>query len=149
MASDCDRSQLVRKGHRRALRRLFETSGRRHPGDFYFQSGSFAASQKHYTVHDWVVPGTNNAHWRVQVFWPVDLPFLVLYGDPQYRYVLYGENDRQLGWIYARAQTLPEGDYQALLNRFASLGYDKTRFVRFVQKPEQIGQPGYWSEGIK
>ena len=43
--------------------------------DFYFQSGSFAAPQKHYTVHDWIVPGTNNAHWRVQVFWPVDLPF--------------------------------------------------------------------------
>ena len=100
-------------------------------------------------MHDWIVPGTNNAHWRVQVFWPVDLPFLVLYVDPQYRYVLYGENDRQLGWIYARAQTLPEGDYQTLLNRFESLGYDKTRFVRFVQKPEQLGQPGYWSEGIK
>jgi apolipoprotein D and lipocalin family protein len=117
--------------------------------DFYFQSGSFEAPQKHFTVHDWVLPGTNDAHWRVQVLWPINLPFLVLYVDPQYRYVLFGENDRQLGWIYARSQTPPESDYRALLDRFASLGYDKARFVRFVQKPSQIGQPGYWSEGIQ
>ena len=34
---------------------------------------------------------------RVPIFWPHQrLPFLVLYVDPQYRYVIYGEADRKL-----------------------------------------------------
>jgi apolipoprotein D and lipocalin family protein len=117
--------------------------------DFYSQRGGFGAPRRHFTVHDWVRPGTSNAHWRVQPLWPVNLPFLVLYVDPDYRYVLYGEESRDLGWIYARQPTLPEADYQALLARFAAVGYDTSRFRKFVQRPEDIGQPGYWSNGVK
>ena len=117
--------------------------------DFYFRPGGFAAERKHFTVHDWAEPGSDNARWRVQIVWPVALPFLVLYVDPHYRYVLFGEEDRQLGWIYARQPTIPDADYAALLARFAALGYDKRRFVKFVQTPAQIGAPGYWSEGIE
>ena len=116
--------------------------------DFTFRQGSFAAAPKHFTVHDWVLPDTNNAHWRVQVFWPLDLPFLVLWVDPQYRYVIFGEEDRKLGWIFSRSEDIPEGDYAELLRRFDALGYDSRKLVKFVQTPEQIGKPGYWSEGI-
>ncbi len=117
--------------------------------DFTFKPGSFAARPKHYTVHDWVLPNTNNAHWRVQVFWPLDLPFLVLWVDPDYRYVIFGEEDRQLGWIFSRTQDIPQADYVDLLRRFDALGYDSGKLVKFVQRPEQIGEPGYWSDGIK
>ncbi len=116
--------------------------------DFYVRRGAFDAPLKHFEVHDWVRPNTQNAHWRVQIFWPVNLPFLVLYVDPDYQFVLFGEEDRQLGWIYSRTPTIDEGRYQALLARFATLGYDKSRFIKFVQFPNQIGQAGYWSEGI-
>ena len=67
-------------------------------------------------------PGTNNAHWRVQVFWPVNLPFLVLYVDPSYRYVLYGEQGRDLGWIYARRPDIPDADYAGLLQALPGPG---------------------------
>jgi apolipoprotein D and lipocalin family protein len=117
--------------------------------DFYVRRGSFAAKQFHAVVHDWVRPGTGNAHWRVQVLWPIDLPFLLLYTDPDYRYAMWGEQNRQVGWIYSRTPTLPEADYQALLARFAVLGYDPTLFRKVIQTPEQIGQPGYWSDKIK
>jgi len=117
--------------------------------DFTFRPGSFAAPPKHYTVHDWVLPNTNNAHWRVQVFWPLDLPFLVLWVDPEYRYVIFGEEDRKLGWIFSRTQDIPEADYSDLLRRFDALGYDSGKLVKFVQRPEQIGKPGYWNDGIE
>jgi apolipoprotein D and lipocalin family protein len=78
----------------------------------------------------------------------VNLPFLVLYTDPSYRYVLFGEENRKLGWIYARTPTIPDGDYQRLLARFQALGYDAERFRKFVQTPAEIGQPGVWSDGI-
>jgi apolipoprotein D and lipocalin family protein len=117
--------------------------------DFYLRRGGFDAPLKHFAVHDWVVAGTHNAHWRVQILWPVNLPFLVLYTDPEYRYVLFGENDRSLGWIYARTPTIADADYAQCLKRFAALGYDPGRFRKIVQLPAQIGQPGFWSDGIK
>jgi apolipoprotein D and lipocalin family protein len=117
--------------------------------DFYFLDGSFSGEKKHFTVHDWVLPNTHGASWRVQIFWPINLPFLVLYTDPQYRYVIFGEADRQLGWIYSRTQTIPDADYKYLLTRFEALGYDAAKLVKFVQTPDQLGKPGFWSEGIK
>jgi apolipoprotein D and lipocalin family protein len=115
--------------------------------DFYMRKGGFDAPRKHFVVHDWVRPGTHNAHWRVQVFWPVNLPFLVLYVDPDYRYVLYGEEGRDLGWIYARDADIPDADYQALLARFKAVGYDPSKFRKFVQTPADVGRPGDWSDG--
>ncbi len=116
--------------------------------DFYLRRGSFAALEKHYVVHDWVKANSDNAHWRVQVLWPIDLPFLVLYVDPDYRYALFGEQDRALGWIYAREPVIAEPEYRELLARFAAVGYDSTRFRKVIQLPEQVGMPGFWNEGI-
>jgi apolipoprotein D and lipocalin family protein len=116
--------------------------------DFYIRRGSFGAPEKHFVVHDWVRPNTDNAHWRVQIFWPIDLPFLVLHVDPDYQVALFGENDRSLGWIYARKPVIPEAEYQALLGRFSALGYDASRFRKVIQLPEQIGLPGFWSDDI-
>jgi apolipoprotein D and lipocalin family protein len=116
--------------------------------DFYMRRGSFAAEKKHYVVHDWVKPGTHNAHWRVQLIWPLNFPFLVLYVAPDYRFALFGEADRKLGWIYSRDPVLSDADYQDLLAKFQALGYDTAKFRRVVQRPDDVGQPGYWSDNI-
>jgi apolipoprotein D and lipocalin family protein len=116
--------------------------------NFYVRRGGFAAKIRHFTVKDTMVPGSNNASWRVHLFWPISVPFLVLYTDPAYRYVMFGENDRSLGWVFSRTATMPDADYHALLDRFAALGYDTTRFRKVIQLPEQIGMRGYWNDGI-
>jgi apolipoprotein D and lipocalin family protein len=116
--------------------------------DFYVRAGGFAAPVKHYTVHDWVEPGSGNARWRVQVLWPLHLPFLLLYVDPDDRFLLFGEESRDLGWIYARTSAMDEATYRRLLGEFARRGYDVSRFRRWVQTPDQIGQAGFWSDGI-
>ena len=142
----------AKNGFEKGMVGTYDVYSRRPDGDirddFYVRRGGFQAPLRHYVLHDWVRPGTNNAHWRVQILWPVNLPFLVLYVDPDDRYAIFGEDNRKLGWIYARRATIPDTDYQALLDRLQALGYDRTRFVEFVQTPEQIGQPGVWSEGI-
>jgi apolipoprotein D and lipocalin family protein len=142
-----------RNGFEKGLVGPYDVYSKRPDGDiredFYVRKGSFEAPLKHFTIHDWVLPGTNNAHWRVQVLWPINLPFLLIYNDPDYRYVLFGEDNRKLGWIYARTPTIPEADYQALLAHFKALGYDTSSFVRFVQTRDQIGKPGFWSDGIQ
>jgi apolipoprotein D and lipocalin family protein len=116
--------------------------------DFYLRSGGFDAKVRHFTVRDSIVTGSHNASWRVHVLWPISLPFLVLYVDPAYRYVMFGETNRSLGWVFSRTPTIEDADYHALLDRFAALGYDAARFSKVVQLPEQIGKPGYWSDGI-
>ena len=116
--------------------------------DFYLRRGSFGAPEKHFVVHDWVRANSGNAHWRVQIWGPIDLPFLVLHVDPEYQYALFGEKDRSLGWMYARQPVIAEADYQALLARFSALGYDASQFRKVIQLPGQIGQPGFWSDDI-
>jgi apolipoprotein D and lipocalin family protein len=117
--------------------------------DFHLRRGSFGAPEKHFIVHDWVRAHSNNAHWRVRVFWPIDLPFLVLDVDPDYQWVLFGEQDRSLGWIYSRQPAITESQYQALLVRFSALGYDASRFRKVIQFPDQVGIPGFWSDEIQ
>jgi len=143
----------IPNGFERGLVAPYDVYTRRPDGDiredFYVRRGGFDAPLKHFTVHDWVRPGTRNAHWRVQIVWPINLPFLVLYADPEYRYVLFGEDGRDLGWIYSRTPRITDADYQALLARFQAAGYDACKFRKFVQAPDQIGQPGFWSDKIK
>jgi len=143
----------IPNGFERGLVAPYDVYTRRSDGDiredFYVQRGGFDAPLKHFTVHDWVRPGTRNAHWRVQIVWPINLPFLVLYADPEYRYVLFAEDGRDLGWIYSRTPRITDADYQALLARFQAAGYDASKFRKFVQAPDQIGQPGFWSDKIK
>ena len=117
--------------------------------DFYVSRGALDAPRRHFVVQDFVNPGSHGAHWGVRLFWPLKLPFLILYVDPEYRYVLFGENNRALGWIYAREQRLDDSAYADLLRRFAAEGYDTTRFRRIVQTPDQLGKPGFWSAGIR
>ena len=117
--------------------------------DFYLRRGSFNSPEKHFVVRDWVRPNTNNAHWRVQIVWPIDLPFLVVYVDPEYRCALFGEEDRSLGWIYCREPVIEEANYLALLARFQNVGYDVNLFRKVIQLPDQIGKPGFWSDGIQ
>ncbi len=143
----------IPNGFEKGMLAPYDVYSRRPDGDiredFYVRRGSFAATEKHFTVHDWVRRGSHNAHWRVQVLWPINLPFLVLYVDPDYKYVLYGEENRKLGWIYARTPEVSDSDYQVLLEKFRAQGYDPAKFRRIVQKPDDVGKPGYWSDGIK
>ncbi len=117
--------------------------------DFYVRRGGFDAPRKHFVVQDFVNPGSHGARWGVRLFWPLKLPFLILYVDPDYRYVLFGEESRDLGWIYSRNPTPSDADYADLLRRFADHGYDPSRFRRIVQTPDQMGRPGFWNDKIK
>jgi apolipoprotein D and lipocalin family protein len=142
----------IPNGFEKGLVQPYDVYAKRADGDiredFYTRKGSVDAPQKHYTVHDWVKPGTGNAHWRVQ-FGPINVPFLVLYVDPDYRYILFGERNRNLGWVYSRQPDLSDADFAMLMEHFRTLGYDPSRFRKFVQHREQIGQTGFWSDGVK
>jgi len=83
----------------------------------------------------YVVPGSNNALWRVTFFWPFYVSYPIIHVDADYKTALIGYPDRSLGWVFSRDRDMDEATYRDLLNRFAQQGYDITLFQRIPQRP--------------
>lgn len=113
------------------------------------RKGGFDEPETRRTFVDTVVPGTNNAHWRVRLFWPISVDQLTLYVDPMYQYTVLGYPDKKLGWVFARTPYITEAKYQELLGKLDDQGYDISRFRRVPQQREQLGKPGFHSPGDK
>ena len=116
--------------------------------DFETQWHSFASPRRHYVGRISIRPNTGNAHWRVHMG-PIDLPFLLIDAEKDCRYLLWGENNRSLGWIYSRTPEMNDATYAMLLQRFASQGYDTSRFRKIVQTPGDIPKHDFWTDGIQ
>ena len=109
------------------------------------RKGGFDQPETRREFVDTVVPGTDNAHWSVRLFWPITVSQLTLYVDDNYESTLLGYPGKSLGWIFARKPEMSDAQYRELLEKFDQQGYDISRFKRVPQKPEQIGQPGFQS----
>jgi len=83
--------------------------------------------------HAKVVEGSGNAKLRVTFFWPFYGDYWVLALDPEYRQVLVGAPNRKYAWVLSRTPQLDDGALEALLDRAAALGFDKTAFKRTPQ----------------
>jgi apolipoprotein D and lipocalin family protein len=76
-----------------------------------------------------VVAGSHGAKLRVSFFRPFYGDYWILDLDPDYRWVLVGEPSRKYAWILARQPRLDDATREALLNRAATLGFDRRAFV--------------------
>jgi apolipoprotein D and lipocalin family protein len=90
-----------------------------------------------------VVPGTDNARWKIRFFGIINTDYLILNVDPDYRWALVGHPSRKYAWVFAREATIDEALYQDLLGRLAGFGYDPALLKRVPQLEEQQGQPGF------
>ncbi|MGH8460136.1 MAG: lipocalin family protein [Stenotrophobium sp.] len=85
----------------------------------------------------------NNARWSVQFTWPLSENLLILYVDPDYRYAVVGDPQKDDAWILSRQIYIGDRDYQHLLDVLDTQGYDTFRLIRVPQRPEFLGVPGY------
>jgi apolipoprotein D and lipocalin family protein len=83
------------------------------------------------------------SRWTVSSGWFSSSERWILYVSPDYRLALAGDPDRSAGWILSREPEIAEWSYAGLVARLALQGYDVSRFRRVVQKPEQLGRPGF------
>ncbi len=116
--------------------------------DFSMRRGGFDRKVTRASTRITVRRDSGDADWRVH-FGPIALPFQVLWVDPAYRLALFGEQNRKLGWVYSRDQKISDEDYRTALEHFEALGDESRRFRKFIQTPDQIGQTGFWSEGVR
>ncbi len=76
----------------------------------------------------------SNAVWSVRFLKVLPAKYLILDVDPNYQWAAVGHPSRKYGWIFARSKSLPDKTYDAILQKFASQGYDTTRFVKVPQQ---------------
>ena len=112
--------------------------------EYHGRESTFDGKPVNLAFTDNVVEGTNNAKWRVRVFWPIFVSYPILYVSPSYDLAVVGYPDRSLGWIFSRSPDISSEGYQAALAQFAKQGYDTSRFVRVAQRPDQIGKLGFY-----
>ena len=75
-----------------------------------------------------LVQGSGNAKLRVSFFRPFYGDYWILALDSDYQWVLVGEPGRKYGWILSRSPTLNDSIMQHLLDKAASLGYQRSAF---------------------
>ena len=111
--------------------------------DVYSGRPSFSKPAKQFTLKGYIVPGTNNARWRESPLWPIYFSYLIVYVDPLYQTALVGYPGHNYAWVLARTPTIDDATYEALLDRFAAAGYDRSKIFKIPQLPAQVGQSGF------
>ncbi len=105
---------------------------------FTYRKKSFDAAPKQLHAVAWVHDRQTNAEWRVRFFGLVTVDYFVLDLDPDYQWTVVGHPLRKYGWIMARAKTLPDATYTAILERLARQGYAPAQFKKVPQLPSQM-----------
>ena len=80
-----------------------------------------------------IVEGSANAKLRVSFFWPFKGDYWVLDLDADYQHVLVGTPSRDYAWVLSRTPQMDEATLQRLLDKAATLGFDKAAFKRSPQ----------------
>lgn len=107
---------------------------------FRYRNNSFQNPVK--TIHStgFVQPNTNNAVWGVQIVWPIKAQYVIAYLNDDYTETIIARDKRDYVWIMARTPTIPQADYDALVERVRQMGY-KMSDLRKV--------PQQWPESAK
>ncbi|KQP21697.1 lipocalin family protein [Pseudorhodoferax sp. Leaf267] len=79
------------------------------------------------------VQGGDNAVWGVQFIWPIKADYRIAWLAPQGGQVIVARQKRDYVWIMARTPTVPDADYQQLVQRVGAMGYDTRELVRVPQ----------------
>jgi apolipoprotein D and lipocalin family protein len=103
---------------------------------FTFRDRSFDGPKKRYTPRGFVVDKTSNAVWGMQFIWPFKGDFRIVYLNSDYTQTVIGREKRDYVWIMARQPTMPESDYQRIVELLGREGYDAAQIRKVPQRWE-------------
>lgn len=99
--------------------------------DFRYNKGSFDGPLKKFPQKAWIV-SNDNAHWKVQPFWPLKFDYLVIGLDPEYRWTAIGVPNKKYLWIMSRDPKFPRKEIDQILKTLQESGYN-TSDIEYVQ----------------
>jgi len=100
---------------------------------FTFNKEDISKPRKTMNSKGFVVPGTSNAQWQIQFFWPLKFPYYVIDLDPDYRFTVIGLPSRKHLWIMARDPYLSDDIYNLIIERVREQGFDISQIQRVPQ----------------
>ena len=100
---------------------------------FTYRKGGPGGPERRMTPRGFVRDRATNATWGMRFVWPIQADYRIIHLDPDYRTTVVAREKRDYAWIMARTPSLPEADYQALLQRLAEAGYDLAKVQRIPQ----------------
>ncbi|HEY0749069.1 MAG TPA: lipocalin family protein [Steroidobacteraceae bacterium] len=106
---------------------------------FRYRNNGFDAPLK--TMHPvgTVRPDTHNAVWSMQFIWPIEAEYIVAHLDDNYSETIIARNKRDYVWIMARTPSIPQQDYDALVERVRQLGYSTETLRKVPQQWPELG----------
>jgi apolipoprotein D and lipocalin family protein len=70
----------------------------------------------------------------MQFIWPIKGDFRIVYLDEDYTQTIIGRQARDYVWVMTRTPSIPEEDFQALIQIVQELGYDTSKINRVPQQ---------------
>ncbi len=101
---------------------------------FTFRKGSFDGPMRQYHPTGFVTADPSNAIWGMQFVWPIKAEYLIVHLDDAYTTTVIARNKRDHAWIMSRTPTMPDSQYQQLVEQLVSWGYERDAFVRGPQR---------------
>lgn len=75
-----------------------------------------------------------NSEWRVQFFWPIKFPYLVIWLDEEYETTVIGVANKKYAWVMSRNPEIKPEKYEKITQRMTELGYDVNKLMKIPQK---------------
>ena len=100
---------------------------------FTFRKNSFDGKKKEYNPKGFVLDSATNARWGMRFIWPLKSDYRIVYLDDEYTQTIIARQARDFVWIMARTSTIPEDDYERLVEVISTLGYDTSKIQRVPQ----------------
>ncbi|MBF88786.1 MAG: hypothetical protein CMG75_03835 [Candidatus Marinimicrobia bacterium] len=125
----------IEKGAHNALEQYFWNDKGYIDVIFSFNQDSFSGTPKKLTQKAYIYNKKTNAEWRIQPFWPLKLPYLVIDLDEEYSYTVIGYPSRKFLWIMSRSKSLNEEILSKIYEKLNAQGYD-TSLIQQVPHSE-------------
>ena len=83
---------------------------------FKFNKGSLEGPIKEYNPRGFIRDKQSNAVWGMQFIWPFKAEYRIIYLTEDYSQTVIGRTKRDYVWIMARENTIPNVDYERIIN---------------------------------
>ena len=91
---------------------------------FSFNKGALDGPQRVYRPRGFIQDKQSNAVWGMQFIWPFKAEYRIIFLSEDYSQTVIGRTKRDYVWIMARKPTMPEDDYNRILDFLKAQGYD-------------------------
>ena len=101
---------------------------------FQFNKGSFDGPLKTYNPRGFIQDKQSNAVWGMQFWWPLKAEYRIIYLTEDYTQTVIGRTKRDYVWIMARKPSMPDDDYNRILDFLHAQGYDLGKLQKVPQQ---------------